>query len=149
MTECLCDCHKPGCSILPPYCFCSCNNMKLQYRAPSKFNYKIAEEKPATTIDYAELIDKIETLMKFREAYLDQLKIELEWKERIEKSIKEVEKALENYREYRTDIEDLGTDVMHIKGRLDNLEGYMEMEDRCTASDILLRLAILEKLITN
>lgn len=33
-----------------------------------------------------------------------------------------VERALENYREYKTSIEDLETDVMHIKNRLESLE---------------------------
>jgi len=40
----------------------------------------------------------------------------------IEKLIDSLKKSLENYREYKTGIEDLETDTMYIKQRLDKLE---------------------------
>ncbi len=59
--------------------------------------------------------------------------------------IYQVEKALEHYRQYKTAIEDLGTDVMYIQQRLNKLEelakerahlinykSYLDLADRIT-----------------
>lgn len=48
----------------------------------------------------------------------------------LEKQIKEISKALENYREYKIDIEDLGTDVMYLKQSLKKLNQDSEVHPK-------------------
>jgi hypothetical protein len=40
----------------------------------------------------------------------------------LEDKIKELDKTFDNYRQYKTDIEDLETDVMYLTKRIDKLE---------------------------
>ena len=48
-----------------------------------------------------------------------------------------VERALENYREYKTGIEDLGTDVMYIKERLTKIESHFSGDYQLIASKLM------------
>lgn len=72
-----------------------------------------------------ERVDKLENFFsgKIKNPIYETLHLYVEY---FNKRINNVEKGLEDYREYRTDIEDLGTDVMYIKQRLDKIEDYLK-----------------------
>lgn len=147
MNFCLCDCHKMWGSTIPPVCTCACR-MIVQEPAFEALCKHIRPIKLGCTQCYLESCDKEideeqnmqESERKEDEVYagkeglsggkvgFSEVKIKsdveilLEMIEKLDEKVGFVERALDNYREYKTDIEDLGTDVMYLKQRMAEYE---------------------------
>lgn len=147
---CICNCHSGGVpsNLLrnPPIPCCACRNelsgklSEIDMQLCSHGRILMMNDCYYCKADKEKLdiLKRVMTLENFvGQNYMRDM-------DALASRLEDVERGLENYREYETGIEDLETDVMYIKQRLDKLEGYMEMEDRVTASDILIRLSNLQ-----